>query len=115
MTEELKPSDVLDRAADLMEERGWYRGFFISDDGAVCHLGAIYAAAGRHVHRQSTGGTWFRVIDDRVDEPRRAVYWDCMAIGEASIPAWNDIRCQSKDEAVAKLREAARMAREAGE
>ena len=38
---ELTPADVLDRAADLIEEKGWcqhrYKGYF----GAYCALGAI--------------------------------------------------------------------------
>lgn len=40
------PQALLTRAADIITERGWAQGDYISDTGCVCALGAIYLAAG---------------------------------------------------------------------
>ncbi len=117
MTEELKPSDVLDHAANLIDYWGWHRGDLIdAKTGAMCHVGAIGAAAGYNIHRHSKRDGW--VVTFRQEgfwSALCAERWDIEAIGRGGIPRWNDCDCQSKDEAVAMLRKAAAMAREAGE
>ena len=115
-TEKLKPSDVLDHAATLIDYWGLHRGSYLNPaTGAMCHLGAIYTAAGYHIHRHSKKDGWVRTtrgVNGFVAEA--AADWDRKAIG-GSVVIWNDDKCGSKKEAVAKLREAAAMAREAGE
>lgn len=39
------PQEILSRAADLIDERGWTQGDYVSEDGCVCALGAINVAA----------------------------------------------------------------------
>jgi hypothetical protein len=41
---ELKPSEVLDKAADYIDEHGWCQKAMVDNDGRVCAIGAIRAA-----------------------------------------------------------------------
>ena len=118
----LKPSDVLEHAADLIAEWGWHRGASLSPDGAMCHIGAIYAAAGRHVHQQGRNGVWTYALN----HGKREVALSAAAIGydrrvlaaegyTESVTYWNDHLCKSQREAIAKLRKAARLARKEGQ
>ncbi len=120
-TEGLRPSDVLDHAANLIDEWGWARSHFVGSKGAMCHLGAINAAAGFHVHEQNGDGTWDFRVRDVAGEGRLA--YEAQAYdrrvtadpaGYQTITGWNDTACKSKREAVAKLREAAELARSEG-
>ena len=46
-TNNLRTSEVLNRAADMIEERGWVRGKgWGPDDGGLCLEGALIAASG---------------------------------------------------------------------
>ena len=117
MTEELKPSDVLDHAANLIDEWGWRQfGYLRGADGAMCHLGAIYAASGVHVHHKENGRWTYSGGRELASFPlaQRSEIWDEKAVC-GPVADWNDHVCQSKDEAVAMLRKAAAMARGAGE
>lgn len=40
-----RPQDLLARAADVITERGWNQGGYMSHDGRVCVLGALRIAA----------------------------------------------------------------------
>ena len=116
-TDELKPSDVLDHAATLIDYWGWCRSDYIGSKGAMCHVGAIEAAAGYTTHYQYPDGTWdLEWVDDESARAlvRAATAYDVKAIGEMWIVGWNDTTCKSKEEAVAKLREAAELARGEG-
>lgn len=115
--EELKPSDVLEHAANLIDEWGWARKNFVGINGAMCHLGAIRAATGWHVHGFKKGG--WRIVDHDLSRAVErltlaAQEYDMQALGVTSITRWNDEVCKSKAEAVAKLREAAALARSEG-
>lgn len=51
------PADVLEGAAGIMEEWGFVQRDFVCREGKVCEEGAVYAAAGSHVHYQ-VNGVW---------------------------------------------------------
>lgn len=110
----ITPADVLDRAADLLEERGWTRYTLESDTGCLCAVGAINVA-------------WF-------GKPRGSVVsgvWECGSIQEQAISAlvtevspyaieprygvmdWNDEFAKNKRQVVATMRRVAKKLRAA--
>ena len=42
----MKPSEVLARAVEVIETKGWHQGDFDNDEGCVCVWGAINIAMG---------------------------------------------------------------------
>lgn len=84
-TEVDETGQLLLRAADYMQKHGWCVGGFENAKGEVCIFGAIMKTGGRY-----TDASW-----------RLNCYLD-----EHST-SWNDIVCQSKEQAVAALRAAA--------
>lgn len=75
----MRPSEILERAADVMQERGQCKGLTSNHLGQVCAIGAINVASG---HRPI-------YIED--SPPRRAIHNGLAAlIGSYNIPAWND-------------------------
>jgi hypothetical protein len=102
-------ADVLDRAADLILQKGWTQEVhardesgdsdFVTADSAVCFcaLGAISAAYGSDPSDETGVDAQFHL--------RKVLP------AYASIPDWNDDPVRTKDEVVAKLREAAALTR----
>src|SRR5690349_9015382 len=76
-------------AADYMESHGWCRDIFDNPEGAVCIMGALFAASAAPV------------ISVHYSSHRIRNSLGC------SITWWNDNICQSKEQAVATLRAAA--------
>jgi hypothetical protein len=81
------------RAADFMEQHGWCRNEYKNAKGNVCLWGAIALADG-FVPTPVIGG------HPAVTRMYKVIHTNCMI-------NWNDSECKSKEEAVAKLREAA--------
>lgn len=52
--------DVLENAADIMEEWGWVHGSFVCHQGKMCEEGAVAASAGWHIHVPTNTGSWRR-------------------------------------------------------
>lgn len=93
-------ADVLDRAADEIEARGWHQGDWIEDDtGCVCAEGALYFA-----------GASAKLVAVSIS-PTGKLFRD--HIGE-SIVDWNDAPERTQAEVVAALRSAATAARAGG-
>lgn len=96
-------SDVLNRAADLLEEQGWMRGvqglphrqWYAGRRPLVplCYLGSI-VQAGLDLGVGPKGGFYFWAANT-VGEP-----WDAAT-------RWNDARGRTREEVIARLREAA--------
>lgn len=84
-------SQLLLRAADEMERRGWIRGELCSAEG-VCLLGALFFSC--PISHELTVAK----AQERLEK----------FLGTASVP-WNDLYCRSKEEAVAALRGAAAL------
>jgi len=85
-------SDVqkdLERAANLIRERGWVQGQYTTDDGAVCISMAIYLAIG-----------------PEVDAALRRVQDGLLARGwQRGLIAWNDVDGRTVDEVLELLEE----------
>ena len=112
-TEPLAVADVLERAADLIEPEGrWTRGAYASDQHndsvdtlhpdakCFCAMGAVYRAAGASSHHK-TGPL------DLV----RAVRTHLIYATGTTMVSFNDAPERTQAEVVAKLREAAALAR----
>lgn len=100
-------ADVLERAADLIEPEGrWTQGVLAKSAGGVPvapeHDCAVCWCA---------SGAIIRISGDRL--PKAAWYALKCIIGLGEIiPSWNDAPERTQSEVVAKLREAAKLARE---
>lgn len=111
----MKTSEILDKAADVIEERGWWRGSFAESSGRnckVCALGAMNVASGLapddalgpDVHKAAMA------LADHVGLAHEASGLGATyAVGDH----WNDSRT-SAEEVVRELRAAAASEREAG-
>lgn len=98
-------ADVLDRAADLLEEFGWCQKKAGSKfEGEMCAVGAIMESV------DDFTGSWGSVGRDLYNAA-------CSIQGDASeatiwpLAIWNDAPGRTKAEVVARLRDAARAAR----
>lgn len=108
----MKPSEILDKAADLIEPKGaWTQGWFGRDSGGreihrvakakcFCTIGAMLAAEGHD---------GFRRWPDRL-----ASEYLHLAAGIHHIPNWNDYPARTQAEVVTALRQAAELARKDG-
>ena len=100
---ELTVSDVLLRAADLIEERGWCQWIQEERDGSLCIAGAIAVASGGIASSRATMGS------------NGPLYWPavqrfCEFVGEPNPgPArWNNAPERIKSQVLTALREAAK-------
>jgi len=96
---EVNASDVLHRAADLLEEFGWCQNDEGSNkQGQMCILGSVSEAARDLGVDEHVADSWvYRAFEDLVPE--------------GLVARWNDRPCRTKAEVVAKLHEAAEVAR----
>jgi hypothetical protein len=79
--------EVLLRAVDLIEERGWCQHKLRSSEGSICTEQAI---------REASPGVW-----------RLPLMHFAAFLGEAEVHHWNDDRGRTKEEVVSALRQAA--------
>lgn len=107
----MKTSEVLAKAADLIDERGHAHEYYIDNDGKVCAVGAIRLASGGRVLPQKGWGVQY-AIDIEVDDivyarnARRALEnFLNLDLDVISVVEWNDMN--DKDEVVVALRNAA--------
>lgn len=91
-------ADVLERAAELLERDGWCQRQLHHCDGSRCVRGAIIDAALEVGEGSLPPSEWLR-----------------RHLGaKRSLPEWNDDPGRTADEVIAKLREAAKVARGGG-
>jgi hypothetical protein len=84
---EVTRADVLERAADLLEEFGWLQGTLGSkEEGGFCLLGSVFTA-----HRDLTG-----------EDPGTILPYP-----EVGSSIWNDQPGRTKEEVIVRLRGAA--------
>jgi hypothetical protein len=98
-------ADVLDRAADVIVERGHHKGSYEGWDGTVCAGGALRVAITGKPFTRFTGAgeaVTYMSARDRL----------CDLLG-SPIARWNDAPDRTADEVIAALREAARRERDA--
>lgn len=88
----VSPADVLNRAADLIEEKGLAKRVFAAADGSHCAWGAMLEAG--------------YALGELSLEAAETLMLAVVPRGE-SIPFWNDRPERTQAQVVAKLREAA--------
>lgn len=118
----MKTSQLLERAAQVLDERGWHR-FGFTPDGvggiyldtcAVCVLGAINVAAGNppdwEFHRGGPASDAAVRFAGRLGLEGVDRYDVVDLVGDY----WNDVVCIDGEQAIETLRAAAQAEREAG-
>jgi hypothetical protein len=95
------PDQIMDRAADLLDEKGWCRGRHYDErTGAMCMEGALRQTACSPTRSPAWVSTLNRVsnfIENHL---------------EMFITTWNDQHCQDRNEATELLRTEAKRYRE---
>lgn len=113
----MSTSEILTRAADLIEERGHAKDWYCDESGALCIVGAMCAAVGIEPEPYTAtdgteegwstwGSNWQQVRAAQERFERLAG----LPVGHDA-PSWNDREETTGAEVVAKLREAAEAAR----
>lgn len=110
----MKVSEVLTKAADHIEEVGWYQGRFAFDifDGErlpCCAWGAINFAVGGHPYSTEWSETTVE-MESLVQQSLNVV---TRALDVKSVPAWND-GDRTLQEVVKGLRDSAKLAIDLG-
>lgn len=113
MVTELKTSELLDRAADLIQERGWTQGplgwGYYDKSGPLCLEGGILAAYGLDRQDSETIAQCpaykavKEYLGDRLYGLTDFVSWELWV--------WNDSAIRTKDEVIEVLRAAAAVER----
>ncbi|KPC75258.1 hypothetical protein ADL26_08170, partial [Thermoactinomyces vulgaris] len=119
MTDTITPQALLERAAEIIDQRGWHQGDYADHNGCVCTLGALrIAAAGLPTDAPfwdarsaalDTSGRFNGPGYDQVDLAAVALeeYLSGHGIEAFGIAEWNDHIAASKEEVTAALRAAA--------
>lgn len=107
----MQTSEILHKAADLIEERGWGTGSetwgYVDFASPLCIEGAIGAAMGKVVNVPGDDGIWpqdiqtcpaGKAVSEFLGERRRSTGWLCH---------WNDTRARNAAEVIEVLRGAA--------
>ena len=101
----MKVSEILFKAAELIEERGLAKGEWQDDEtGCLCAEGAITFAAGLRIFADACCSPAGRFLEAYLRE----------TVGYGDIPAWNDAEERTPNEIVSGLRSAATKAQEQG-
>lgn len=85
--------EVLLKAAEIIEERGWCQGSYNKETGEVCAKGGLRKAVG-WPHQDGEG--YYGALD--------ALY---TLIGAGTILSWNDTPGRTKSDVITALRQAA--------
>jgi hypothetical protein len=110
----MKPSEILSKAADLIEPNGcWAQGAYALDAagkqvGSSVDRACCFCASGAIAHASG-----YPLGDDAAEEAEE-IAWDMLrrVIGRGYIEEWNDEAGRTQAEVVAALRQAASLARE---
>ncbi len=110
MSETMTTCQLRLKAAEVIEQRGWYQhGFAASPDGPVCLLGALIEADAGSAYSSDIANV--PIIHPRVVDA-------CVAMGFTKLTGadiepsdmsrphrWNDAKDRTKDEVLARLRD----------
>jgi hypothetical protein len=99
MASKRQAAQALRKAANLIEKNGWHQGHFISDEGAVCALGAVNTVAcGAPAMEWGAGSKLRKLALDALGK----------FIGGRSVPRWNDSKDTTKNDVLKTFRKTAR-------
>lgn len=99
----MKTPQILRRAAQIIERRGWTRGKYGEHDGPVCITTAIYSVVGSAPCRTHAGAAGAEMaVEDLIGDPR--------GLRSPSTVTMNDKQVVSQDHAVTLLCMAAAVA-----
>ena len=104
--------EILMKAAQELDRRGWCKNFGIDDEGRVCLYGAIATVLYPEEYKLKDGGipSGFQHHEEVADHAERLVSYIAFKTnkgGLANIFLYNDEVLQTKEEAVKALMEAA--------
>lgn len=108
----MNTADILDKAADLIEERGWHQGDYVGPTGCLCPYGAMYLAVGITPAGRGNTNDWPGWTPDRGGPFLDAARWLARYLRGRAVSVWNDAEGRTKEEVVSTLRAAAQAARE---
>lgn len=107
----MRTPELLEKAADILEERGWFRGGYQDPHGsAVCLIGALSIAAGLPANAL---GTWDKDNDpDAIARVHFAIEaFERDLDTEVDVSDWNDELAETALEVTTTLREVAAFER----
>lgn len=105
----METAEILNKAADVIEERGWYQGLSQDPDGTgVCALGAICVAVGLDPHALAELGEGDDAAARAGVEAADALE-DWLGL-DLPVTQWNDEYVDTAEQVVTALREAAKAA-----
>lgn len=131
----MKPSEILDKAADIIVRDGWWQGAYYKEPSTDLPAGEIWRWADDEarrtapccqagaISRAAFGVAWADTLA-QVDHVQGGAYsradgymrrYAHKTFGDTSPIAWNDEPERTAEEVVEALRGAAELAREAGE
>lgn len=123
-----KRSELMERAAEILDECGWTKNMLGSREEGLCLLGAAYEAMrdfGFPVEHKvapvtfdfdSVEGVWF--AEPNADDHPAIFASECIHVvvpNGVSVPAWNDHILVNKEQAIDTLMKAAKHWRDQGE
>lgn len=98
-------ADLIDKAIEVINEKGWCQNTMENEHGQVCTLGALERARHQLFHGLQESAEVFASIRNYVDAKH--------AIGEViaarvphstNIPTWNDVYAESADDVIEVLK-----------
>lgn len=101
-------NELLNKAADLIEERGWNQGDYRSPVGALCAIGAIITAndEARGIHPETIEfNLWSTPVREAVETLAKQL--DQEPLVPPYVMNWNDTPGRTATEVVSMLRKAA--------
>lgn len=111
------PDDLLNRAAELIGERGWHQGGLEDEHGALCALGALGRAKYELFDLNGDGlGRQAKEASDAYGEAYTQLVYTInpTATGNwaewgnlVSVPAWNDDETRTAEDVILALKNAA--------
>ena len=107
----MKSSNILEDAADYIEQHGWCQQDYFNANGNVCTQGAIMAVRTRYEADNINIYSTSNDIDTITEAFLEALDQVSLFVGDA-VSLWNDDPDRTKEEVVKTLRKVAEVARQ---
>lgn len=96
----MKISEMFDKAADLLETRGWNQGAYYATDGSHCLVGALQESSGAYRYRRE------QMLNFNKAHDLLLIY-----LNQNSVENWNDTHGRTQEEVIGALRGVAMLQR----